>query len=75
MCEPVEFCSLSTKACVLHLRGWKEAYGMIRNLLNSFRFEHGNLGPHRKCHAQLNKIAEESEKAYNKIRCSGKIGA
>lgn len=75
MYEPVEFYSLSTKPCVLHLIGWEEAYGMIRNLFKSFRFEHGNLGPHRKCHAQLNKIAEESEKAYNKIRCSEEIRA
>lgn len=67
MYEPVAFYSLSAKACVFHLRGWKEAYGMIRNLLESFWFEHGNLSPHRKCHAPLNKIAEESKKAYNKI--------
>lgn len=61
---------------MLHLRGWEEAYGMIRNLLKkSFRFEHGNLGAHRKSHAQLNKIAEESEKAHNKIRCSEEMRA
>lgn len=41
---------------------------MIRNLLESFWFEHGNLGPQRKCHVPLNKIAEESKKAYSKIQ-------
>lgn len=41
----------------------------------SFRFEHGNLGAHRKSHTQLNKIAEESEKAHNKIRCSEEMRA
>lgn len=70
-----EFYSSVQWSCASFERVGGSIWNDKKPVKKSFRFEHDNLGPHRKSHAQLNKIAEEIEKAHNKIRCSEEMRA